>query len=167
MLIRAFQHGDEPALWRVFFSAIHQTAAAHYSPSQLDAWAPASADPHAWEQRMRGIAPYVAIVQEAIVGYADLQPRGYIDHFFVSPTVARQGVGSALMQHLHGQAHAQGITALYSDVSITARPFFERWGFQVERAQMVLIRGETLQNFRMRKALLTERAAEADPPAPA
>lgn len=167
MQIRAFQQGDEPALWGVFFSAIHQTAAAHYSAAQLDAWAPASPDPHAWEQRMRGICPYVAVVQEAIVGYADLQQDGYIDHFFVSPTIARQGVGSALMQHLLSQARAQGIAALYSDVSITARPFFERWGFQVERAQLVPIRGETLQNFRMRKDLLHERAGESAPPAPA
>ena len=31
-----------------------------------------------------------------IVGYADVQANGYIDHFFVSPSVARRGVGWAI-----------------------------------------------------------------------
>jgi putative acetyltransferase len=153
MRIRAFQPGDEPALWDIFFSAIHHTAAAQYTPAQINAWAPLAHDPAAWEQRMRGIRPFVAIAQDTIVGYADLQHDGYIDHFYVSPLVARQGVGSALMQHLHEQARSCSITALYADVSLTARPFFERWGFLVERTQSVTIRGVVLQNFRMSKAL--------------
>lgn len=158
MHIRAFQPGDEPALWEVFFSAVHQTAAAQYSPAQVDAWAPRDRDPAAWEQRMRGILPYVAVAQERIVGYADIQHDGYIDHFFVSPAVARQGVGSALMRHLHAEARSRSITTLYAHVSLTARPFFERWGFQVERAQTVAVRGVELQNFRMSKALPRESA---------
>src|SRR5690349_14446064 len=101
MHIRVFRPGDEPALWEVFFSAIHETAAAQYTPAQLNAWAPAQPDLVVWGQRMRGINPFVAEAQGVIIGYADLQHDGYIDHFFVAPSVARQGVGSALMQHLH------------------------------------------------------------------
>ena len=153
MEIRLFQVGDEPALREVFFAAVHQTAAADYSPEQLAAWAPAVYDHAAWAERMRGIRPFVAIADGTIIGYADLQPDGYIDHFFVSPTVARQGVGSALMRHIHDGAAARGITRLFSDVSLTARPFFERWGFVVERQQSVDVRGVTLSNVKMSKVL--------------
>lgn len=153
MQIREFRRGDEPALWKVFFSAIHGTAAAYYNQEQINAWAPAEMDQSRWAERMHGIAPFVAEDQGTIVGYADVQPDGYIDHFFVAATSARQGVGSLLMQRIHEAATAQNIDSLYSNVSLAARPFFEHWGFHVEAAQRVEARGVEMDNFRMRKSL--------------
>jgi putative acetyltransferase len=57
------------------------------------------------------------------------------------------------MRHLHSQAHERGLKQMYADVSLTARPVFEHWGFQVEQAQSVTVRGAILQNFRMSKVL--------------
>jgi putative acetyltransferase len=102
---------------------------------------------------MRGIQPFVAEDAGQIVGYADLQPTGYIDHFFVAALRIRQGVGSQLMQHIHTTAAAQRIPQLSADVSITARPFFEKWGFVVMQQQAVTVRGVTMTNFHMQKAL--------------
>ena len=153
MLIREFQPADTPALWGVFYSAIHELAAADYTPEQLEAWAPAEPDAAKWAARMAGIQPFVAEIDGRIVGYADLQADGYIDHFFVAAAAARQGVGSALMQRIHDEASARRISRLYADVSITARPFFERFSFQVEAARQVSVRGAVLANFRMHKAL--------------
>ena len=155
MLIRPFMEGDEAALWTVFFSAVHETSSADYAPEQLDAWAPRDIDPAKWAQRMQGIAPFVAECDGDIIGYADLQSDGYIDHFFVSPTVARQGVGSLLMKKIHEAAIAQGTDSLSAEVSVTARPFFEKWGFKVDADQTVSIGSETLKNFRMSKQDLT------------
>ena len=89
----------------------------------VNAWAPPTRDPEAWAERMRGICPYIAVAQDAIIGYADLQPNGYIDHFFGAPKVARKGVESAFMQHLHTQARLRGISTLFADVSLTAVAF--------------------------------------------
>src|SRR5262245_22249814 len=86
--IRCFQHGDEPALWNVYFAAIHEIASKDYSSEQVDAWAPKAFDLEKWTGRMRAILPFVAVRDGAIVAYADVQPSGYIDHFFVSPGVA-------------------------------------------------------------------------------
>ncbi|QOQ70987.1 hypothetical protein [Photobacterium damselae] len=41
---------------------------------------------------------------------------------------------------------------LYSEVSITARPFFEQYGFKVVTVQKVALRGIVLDNFLMQKA---------------
>lgn len=153
MLIREFAPGDEEALWQVFYHAIHGTAAADYSPEQVAAWAPEDADPAKWAARVQGIRPFVAESDGAIVGYADVQADGYIDHFFVAPSVARRGVGSALMKRIHETAGAGGISSLYSNVSITARPFFEKWGFEVQEQQTVWIGAVAFTNFRMRKRL--------------
>ncbi|MDB5335652.1 MAG: family N-acetyltransferase [Planctomycetaceae bacterium] len=153
MLIREFSLGDEPHLAEVFYQAIHQTAAADYGPEQLAVWAPAQHDPNRWAERMRGIRPFVAELDGVIVGYADLQTDGYIDHFFVSPEAGRRGVGAALMQHILEVARAKRMTRLYSEVSLTARPFFEKFHFIVDEAQVVLISGVALNNFRMSKLL--------------
>jgi len=162
--IRRYRSGDATALWGVYFSAIHQVAAADYSPEQISAWAPESvdsADQAKWAERMFGISPFVAERDGEIVGYADVQPNGYIDHFFVAGGAARQGVGSHLMEHLHAAATSAGLEVLFSDVSVTAKPFFERWGFVVERQQRIVVRGVGLTNFRMRKSRLASNSPVA------
>jgi hypothetical protein len=44
MHVRKFRVGDEAALFRVYYSAIHQVASRDYSPVQIEAWAPADLD---------------------------------------------------------------------------------------------------------------------------
>jgi putative acetyltransferase len=155
--IRHFENGDEAALWQVFFSAIHETASADYTPEQINAWAPEVVDFARWASRIWSISPFVAERDGEIVWYADVQSNGYIDHFFVSPALSRQGVGSLLMRKIHDTAIVRGIESLFADVSVTARPFFEKWGFEVEASQAVPIRGVILNNFRMRKSRLTRQ----------
>lgn len=151
--IRAFRDDDPPALWEVFHAAIHGTASADYTQEQLDAWSPAAIDQERWAERMRGIAPFVAEEAGKIIGYADVQDDGYIDHFFVAPAAGRRGVGSVLMRRIHERAAERGLTSLNSNVSITARPFFEHWGFVVEAEQRPIARGVPMTNFLMRKML--------------
>ena len=87
------------------------------------------------------------------MGYSDLQPNGYVDHFFCHHRYQRQGIGAALMAHIHTLAEQQNVTQLSADVSITARKFFEIKGFKVVKQQAVPIRGQILTNFKMIKAL--------------
>ncbi len=151
--IRRFRVGDEKALHAVFFSAVHQLASADYSTEQINAWAPAHMDLEMWVQRMRGIQPFVAELDGQIVGYADVQPDGYIDHFFVSGTYPRRGVGTQLMTSIHDEAQAMGITVLTSNVSRTAQPFYARFGFSVVEHRHSVIRGVIVPNALMRKEL--------------
>jgi putative acetyltransferase len=153
MQIRAFRVGDEAALHKVFLSAIHHIACKDYTPDQIEAWTPASLDQSIWVARMRGIAPFVVQYEGSIVAYADFQPDGYIDHFFVSATVARIGVGTMLMNHIHTAARARGITTLTSDVSLTAQSFFANFGFAVVEQRVPMIRGVIVPNAFMRKQI--------------
>ncbi|MFV8669903.1 GNAT family N-acetyltransferase [Ralstonia pseudosolanacearum] len=151
--IRPFRSGDELALHAVFYSAVHQLAAAHYTAAQLAAWAPADHDTAQWAERMRRIQPFVAEIGGSPVGYADLQPSGYIDHFFVCGAHARQGGGQTLMNHLLGQAEVRDIRALSVLVSRNAEPFFVRNGFTVAARQQVAVRGVVMPNALMTRML--------------
>jgi putative acetyltransferase len=153
IVIHCFQPGEESALWEVFHSAVHSIASKNYSEEQVNAWSPANPDRAKWAERIRGINPFVAKRAGVIVGYADVQADGYIDHFFVSAAAARQGVGSALMRKLHEAAVQGKISTLFSNVSLTAQPFFEKWGFVIEFRQSISCCGVIMENFRMKKLL--------------
>jgi putative acetyltransferase len=96
VLVRRYKPGEEPSLFGVYHSAIHLVASHDYSPEQIAAWAPDDLDAALWEKRIRGINPFVAVPDGAVVAYADLQPSGYIDHFFVSGAYPRRGFGAML-----------------------------------------------------------------------
>jgi putative acetyltransferase len=152
--IRDFRVGDEAALQAVFHSAVHMTAAKSYTPMQIDAWAPREIDMGAWSRRMRELRPFVAEAGGCVVGYADVQADGYIDHFFVAGTSARQGVGTLLMNHILAAARAKDIKSLTSDVSRNAQPFFQKFGFVVVEQKSPLVRGVVVPNARMQKTLV-------------
>jgi putative acetyltransferase len=151
--LRRFKFGDEPALFRVFHSAVHIVAARHYTQAQVVAWAPDDLNPALWCARMRGIAPFVVEVDNEIVGYADVQANGYMDHFFVSGWHQRLGIGAMLMQTILAEAAALGIHQLTSDVSRTAEPFFSRYGFAVVERRFPERRGVVIPNAFMQKVL--------------
>jgi putative acetyltransferase len=152
--IRPFRPGDEAALRAVYFSAIHEVARRDYSQAQLDAWAPAGFDAALWARRIQGIAPFVALGADGVpIGYADIQPDGYIDHFFVAGHAGGQGVGGALMRRLLDRARQLGVAALSSDVSRTAQPFFARFGFEVVEQRRPVVRGVEIPNALMRRWL--------------
>ncbi len=156
MLVRRFCSGDEDDLRRVFYSSVHLIARADYSPEQLEAWAPASVDPVAWRRHMRSLNPFVAIEGADIAGYADVQPSGYIDHFYVSGHFPRRGVGTLLMNALHEEARRLQLRELTSNVSRTAQPFFARFGFEIVEYRSQEIRGVSVPNTSMRKTLRAE-----------
>ena len=153
LTIRAFQPKDAPALRALFFQTIHQVNCQHYSAAQLTAWAPADYDAAVWLARLRALAPFVAWLGNEIVGYADVQVDGYIDHFYCHANYQGLGVGRALMQQILAQAQARQLPLLYSQVSMTAQPFFQHFGFHIVQHQQVAIRGEVLDNALMQKRL--------------
>ena len=151
--IRRLRVGDESTLHQLFFDTIRNVNSRDYTEEQVRAWAPKDHDVQRWATRMRKLNPFVCEIGGEIAGYADLQSSGYIDHFYVSKNFQRQGVGTALFEHIENEAKTNELKELSADVSITARPFFERFGFEVITQQEIEINGVTLQNFRMLRKL--------------
>ncbi|MDO8270641.1 MAG: GNAT family N-acetyltransferase [Gammaproteobacteria bacterium] len=154
MHIRRFRAGEEVALFNVFHSAIHLIASRDYSQEQVSAWAPNDVSEALWAEKIQSINPFVAEIDGEAVGYADLQPSGYIDHFFVSGNHPRQGIGASLMGVIHQEASRLGVVEFTSDVSLTAQPFFERFGFHIVERRLPELRGVVIPNARMRKGLV-------------
>ena len=154
LVIRPYGEADAAATLAIFLAAVTETAAADYSPEQIQAWArPDSRDLDTWHAAMRHRAGYVATVDGAAVGFSDVSPAGYIDMLFVSPRYQRRGIARRLLRYVEAQARDAQAADLTADVSITARPLFERSGFTVQEERHPVKSGVQLTNFRMRKQL--------------
>ena len=149
MEVRKLRKGEEKEAWELFYNTIHNVNIRDYTESQVEAWAPADFDVNIAIQKIRDIDPFVVIMDRKIIGYGDIQPDGLIDHFYCHHEFQRQGVGSALFGAIEKEAEKNGISRMYSNVSITARPFFEAKGFSVEKEQTVKVRDQQFINFRM------------------
>jgi putative acetyltransferase len=151
--LRRFRPGDEVHLRHVFESAIHGVAIRDYSQAEVDAWAPRVFDPRAWSRRMQGIDPFVVERDGEVVAYADVQPSGYIDHFFVAAAANGLGIGRRLMERIHDRARELRINELTSDVSRTAQPFYIHFGFEIVDRHIKEVRGVGIECAAMRKRL--------------
>lgn len=147
--IRPYQPGEEPQLRELFYNTVHHVNQRDYTQEQREAWAPARYDANVWAARIMQSEPFVALYNDSIVGFADVQTDGYIDFFFCHHAYQGKGVGKALMKHLLKTGRRFGIKRFYADVSITAKPFFQHYGFEVVRQQQKEVRGVVLTNFLM------------------
>jgi putative acetyltransferase len=154
--VRRVRAGEEFSLWQIFYASVHEVACSHYTPEQLNAWAPDHYSGVPWVTRIQKNQPFVAELNGRLAGFADVQPNGYIDHFFVAGFAARKGVGTKLMQELHITAATMQLERLCSEVSLSAQQFFSRAGFKVEADQTVIRNGIELRNSRMFKDTLNQ-----------
>lgn len=149
MKVRKIREGEEKELWELFYNTIHNVNIQDYTEAQIEAWAPDDFDINVAIKKFREIDPFVVIQDGKIIGYADIQPDGLIDHFYCHHDFQGQGVGSALFAAIEKEARESGIVEMYSNVSITARPFFEAMGFSVEKEQVLRMQDQKLKNYRM------------------
>ena len=161
VMLRPYRPGDAPALLALFRDTVRRVNRRDYSPMQVAAWASDDIDTGRWFGRFAG--RFVSVAEEAgrPVGFAELEPDGHIDRVYVAADHQRRGVGRQLMAAIVGEARRVGIARLFTEASITARPFFEAQGFAVQAPQVVTCRGAEFVNYRMER-VLAEPAAAAD-----
>ncbi len=88
--IRSYRAADAPTLWTLFYHTVREVNCRDYQTDQVKAWAPEDFEPQTWQARMDTITPFIAEIEGQIVGYADLQPDGFIDHFFAIISIKGQ-----------------------------------------------------------------------------
>jgi putative acetyltransferase len=155
MRIRPFRPGDAPALALIYHAAVHEIGALHYSPAQVEAWAPEVPDPDGFVRRAADgrVLLVAADEDDEPLAYGDLEPDGHIDHLYCRPDVAGTGVASELYDRLEAEARHLGIGRLYVEASEPARRFFLRKGFVLLHRRDFTLRGVAIHNFAMEKRL--------------
>lgn len=145
---------DLPAITGLFRDTVLHVNIRDYSPQQVQAWASA-ADNHArWMEKL-ATQYFVVACNDAgeIAGFGSMSPQGYFDTIYIGKNNQRQGLAKAIAHQLFDYARTQNVGIVTSEVSITARPFFESMGFEWVRTQQKPLAGSVLTNFVMQKKL--------------
>lgn len=145
MFIREYQSSDCEELTKLFYNTVHTVNAKDYTEEQLDAWATGQVDLNKWDQSLREHYSIVAVENEMLVGFGDIDKSGYLDHLFVHADYQGKGIGTMICNRLEQAVSGNIIT----HASITARPFFEKRGYRVVKEQQVERQGVFLTNFEM------------------
>ena len=150
-MIRLFQPGDHLAIAEIFSRAVHEIACAAYTSEQCLVWSDRQPNAEHWKRRCELKRPFVAIVDQKIAGFLELDPDGHIDCAYIHPDFQRRGIMTALMQHAIQTCFEFNVNRIYVEASICARPMFEKAGFKVVRENIVKVKGVELLNYKMEK----------------
>jgi putative acetyltransferase len=149
--IRQALEGDVSQITQLFFDTIQNINIKDYSKDVVDDWSSWKTDTDKWLERIQEQHFVLAEINNQIAGFSSLAEDGYLDFIFVHKDFQGQGIASALLSEIEHQASEQNNEFIYSDVSITAKGFFEKKGFIVERQQLKKSKKKELVNFRMIK----------------
>ncbi|MBW4685904.1 MAG: GNAT family N-acetyltransferase [Komarekiella atlantica HA4396-MV6] len=153
MHLRIYKIDDTEEIIKLFYDTVHEINIHDYTKAQVDAWASANTDIEVWIKRLGDKFTYVAEEDNRIIGFGQLEANGHIDCFYCHKDFQRQGVGTQILEHIEAKARALEIKRLFTEASITAKPFFENKDFIVVRKQEVERKGQKFINFVMEKLL--------------
>jgi len=151
--IRAYRPEDWEEVVRLFHDTVHFVNAADYTVDQLNAWVPEHMVLPELKKRLVNTYSVVAEKDGVIVGFGNVNGTGYFDCLYIHKNYQRMGVGTLIADEIEKYFCRNGIHMATTDASITAKPFFEKRGYIVEKEQKVACRGQLLTNFKMHKIL--------------
>ncbi len=149
--LRTALEEDLKELQALFVDTVHEIAKTDYSQEQLKVWASGIQDKKRWLDKITNQYFLVAVKSEKIIGFASLENKDYLDLLYVHKDFQRKGIAYALYTALEKEAKRQGATFLASEVSKTAKVFFEKKGFTVVTEQTKVMGSVEISNYRMIK----------------
>jgi len=153
MHIRTATPEDQDKITKLFRDTVLQINSKDYSEKQVQTWAARAEDTNKWRDRIRHQYFIIAEKKGEILGFGSINRDGYLDTIFVHKDHQHEGVGTALLDKLLAYASEQGRSEVFTEASLTARPFLEKQGFRTKRPQQKVRDGVVFVNFAMIKTL--------------
>lgn len=148
MFIRKYRSTDCPHLIDLFYNTVHSVNARNYTQEQLNAWAPQKTADETWNQKFLSQFTIVAIKNNTIVGFGSIDQKGYIDMLFTHKDYQKQGIAKAICEKLETEFP---VSRIITHASVTAKPFFEKRGYQTVKEQKIQRNQIALSNYLMEK----------------
>ncbi|WP_294629693.1 GNAT family N-acetyltransferase [uncultured Bacteroides sp.] len=149
--IRTARQSDASEIKELFQNTVLTVNRQNYSQEEVEDWASCGKVARI-EEMIKTHYFIVAVNQQMqIAGFSSITPQGYLHSMFVHKDFQGKGVATALLSEIEQYADTAGIKRITSEVSLTARPFFEKRGFVVEKEQKAKANKLFLTNFQMAK----------------
>ncbi len=148
MIIRPYVPTDCEVLANLFYLTVHTVNAKDYTKEQLNAWATGNIDLQEWNKSLSEHYTFVAVKNNIIVGFGDIDKSGYLDRLYVHKDYQHQGIATAICDKLE---QAVIVSKIITHASITAKSFFLQRGFRIVKEQQVERNEISLANYVMEK----------------
>ena len=134
--IRTARQSDSVELRDLYKNTVLIINRRDYSQEEVEDWASCGNDLSKIEKMIETHYFIVAVDQQLqIVGFSSITSQGYLHSMFVHKDFQDKGIATILLKEIERYAIEQGMERITSEVSLTARPFFERQGYTVEKEQ--------------------------------
>ncbi|MCV9933985.1 GNAT family N-acetyltransferase [Flavobacterium sp. LS1R47] len=153
MNLRKATISDLKEMQELYIETIKHVCKDDYTPFQINVWISGAKNTERWIDVINTQFVLLAIIQDKITGFGTLKNGDYIDFFYIHKDFQRQGIANRLLTELEFEAKKQHSKVISSDVSITAKPFFEKKRFIVKAEQRNIRLGVELINYKMEKQL--------------
>lgn len=152
--IRTATLEDIPELNQLYQGTVLYINRKDYSIEEVEDWASCGNDLKHIADLVNNLYFIVAENEKSqIVGFASIRKDGYLHSMFIHKDYQRQGIASLLYHDIESFAYKNNIQLIFSEVSITAKGFFEKQGFKVDEEQMRRANKLYLRNYKMSKNL--------------
>jgi putative acetyltransferase len=142
---------DLPQIHQLFVDTINHVCTKDYSVDQRRVWTALINNKERWVSSIQEQEFLIAESDGIIAGFASLEKTGLIDFLYVNKDFQRKGVANLLLTNLEEKAANSGIERLWSNVSETAKGFFEHSGYTVIQRQTKMVDNVEIHNYRMMK----------------
>ena len=154
-MIRVALQSDTVELKQVFQNTVLAINRRDYSQAEVEDWASCGDNLANIKDMIKTHYFIVAVNQQSeIVGFSSITPQGYLHSMFVHKDFQGKGIATMLLNEIEQYAITNGIMRITSEVSLTARPFFEKRGYIVEEEQKRKANQLSLTNFWMAKQMI-------------
>ena len=148
--IRQAQQPDAVELRELFQNTVLVINRRDYSQAEVEDWASCGDNLSKIEDMIKTHYFIVAVNQQSqIVGFSSITSQGYLHSMFVH----KDFQPFYFFEEIERYAITSGIMRITSEVSLTARPFFEKKGYVVEEEQKRKANQLSLTNFWMAKGV--------------
>ena len=144
---------DLTEMQKMYAETIQSVCKSDYTPEQIEAWISSVKNKERWIEVIEKQFVLLAIIENQITGFGTLKDGNYIDFFYIHKDFQRQGIADKILNELEIEAKKHHSKIITSDISITAKPFFEKKGFTAKAEQKNIRLGVELINFKMEKEL--------------
>ena len=152
--IRPLTELDIPEMRELFRTTVLTVNSKDYTKEEVADWASCGDSIEHWKELLAK-NDYIGAIdgQGKIVGFSSMNAEGYLHSMFVHKDWQGKGVATLLLSEVEKMACGYGVRKISVEVSITARPFFEKHGYKVVKEQKAKANRLYLTNYVMKKEL--------------
>lgn len=150
--IRRLAAQDIPEMRKLFRATVLTVNSKDYTKEEVEDWASCGDSVEHWKELLAK-NNYIGALdgKGGIVGFSSMNAEGYLHSMFVHKDWQGKGVATLLLSEVEKIARRYGVHKISVEVSVTARPFFEKHGYKVVKEQKAKANRLYLTNYVMEK----------------